>query len=94
MDGPEEHGHSWRYVRRGRPYNTGVKALLLALGIFLLAFGLGCLNYTTDGGTEHHRAWARRRGLPEPSGTIFLAGAAFTAVGAGLAGFAVGRRRA
>ena len=39
------------------------RALLLS-GLLVLAFGLGCLNYTTGGKSEFHRAWAREHGLP------------------------------
>jgi hypothetical protein len=64
---------------------------LTALGALVLLFGLGCLNYTEAEGLEHHRESARRLGLPPPSRTIFRAGVATVALGAGLVGFALGR---
>src|SRR6478672_730250 len=66
--------------------------LVGGVGAVVLLFGLGCLNYTNAEGWEHHQEVARRRGLPAPSHTIFLAGVAATALGAGTLGFALGRR--
>jgi hypothetical protein len=63
-------------------------------GLALAVFGLLCSNYTTDGKADHHRERAQELGLPPPSNAIFLAGLASTALGAGLAGYALGRRRA
>ena len=70
-----------------------MRRLLLVAGLLALAFGLGCLNYTVDGKADHHREWAREKGVPEPSEQIFVLGAVFTAAGAGLAGFTLGRRQ-
>ncbi len=68
------------------------RALLLS-GLLVLAFGLGCLNYTTGGKSEFHRAWAREHGLPEPGNVVYVLGVACTAGGGGLVGFVIGRRR-
>jgi hypothetical protein len=65
---------------------------VLILGVLILALGVGCLNYTSDAGADHHRAWAAEKGLPEPSRAIFFLGVACTVAGAGSVGFAVGRR--
>lgn len=70
-----------------------MKPTLLLAGLLVLVFGLGCLNYTTAAGAGHHTEWAEAHGLPAPSYEVFVAGAACTAAGAALAGFAVGRRR-
>ena len=58
----------------------------------LTAFGLAALHYTTWPKAEHHREWALEAGMPEPSFSIFLLGAAATVLGAALLGFVVGRR--
>jgi hypothetical protein len=65
----------------------------LAGALLILLFGLGCLNYTEADGLEHHRARAAELGLPPPSRAIQRLGMATTAVGGGLAGFGLGRRR-
>jgi len=70
-----------------------VRRGLLFCGVIALVFGLACLNYTVDGKAEHHREWARSKGMPEPSEGIFTLGAACAVAGAGLAGFALGRGR-
>lgn len=70
-----------------------VRRLSLIAGLLVLLFGLGCLNYTADGKADHHREWAREKGMPEPSEWIFVLGLIGTSAGAGAAGFAVGRGR-
>lgn len=62
-------------------------------GLLLLAFGLGCLNYTKAAGWQHHTEVAARYGLPPPSASILHIGAITLIVGAGLIGFAIGRRK-
>ena len=62
-------------------------------GALLLIFGFGCLNYTKMGNVEHHREVALRRGWPVPSRAIHSVGIAASVLGAGLVGYAVGRRR-
>lgn len=62
------------------------------IAVLVLAFGLGCLNYTRHEGFEHHRQWAAEKSLPEPGPTIFKAGVVALALGAGLLGFTLGRR--
>ena len=54
-------------------------------------FGLGCLNFTSLDNVENHTAWAEERGLPAPSRTLLIIGAASTVLGAGLVGFALGK---
>lgn len=76
----------------GKRIMTGMRLLFFVAGLIALVFGLACLNYTTDGKADHHREWAREKSLPEPSEGIFVLGLVGTAAGAGLAGFALGRR--
>jgi hypothetical protein len=57
-----------------------------------MLFGLGCLNYTNAWGLEHHQGVASRYGLPQPSPLMHRTGMATAAAGAGLLGFAIGRR--
>lgn len=66
---------------------------LTGAGIFTLLFGLLCLNYTKMGSTEHHAQVAQQRGWPPPSRGIVYLGMLFTPLGAGLIGFAIGRRQ-
>jgi hypothetical protein len=68
--------------------------LLILVGVVVLVFGLGCLNYTKADGLEHHREVARRHGLPEPGAGIFYMGVLSVALGAGLVGGGIGRGRA
>jgi hypothetical protein len=68
-----------------------MKLMFLVLGILVLALGVGCLNYTTGSGADHHRTWAEKNGFPEPSGDIYILGVACTVAGAGVAGFTLGR---
>jgi hypothetical protein len=70
-----------------------MRRVFLPLGILVLVFSAGCLNYTTEEGAEHHREFAVKHGLPEPSHGIYVMGLVCTAVGAGLSGFALGRPR-
>jgi hypothetical protein len=67
-----------------------LRTLLIVVGIPLLLFGLGCLNYTKTRGLEHHQAFARQHGLPEPSERILLSGVVCLVVGAGAIGYAIG----
>ena len=63
----------------------------IGLGVLVLAFGLGCLNYTEAEGLERHRTQAERLGIPPPTKSIFLMGVGATVLGAGLAGFGLAR---
>jgi hypothetical protein len=67
--------------------------LVVLLGVLLLVFGLACLHYNKPSGLEHHRSQAERYNLPAPGDNIFFLGAATTALGAGLMGFALARGR-
>lgn len=65
----------------------------LACGVSVLVAGFFCLNYTNGSGVAHHAEWAAAHGLPTPSYPIFVAGAVLDALGAGICGHAIGRRR-
>jgi hypothetical protein len=69
-----------------------MRRVLLLGGLVVMVFGLACLNYTVDGKADEHRGWAAEQGMPAPSESIFLLGLTCGVVGAGAAGFAVGRR--
>ena len=68
--------------------------ILTAAGVFLVLFGLGCLNYTKAGGLEHHIQFAIEHGLPKPSETLLLGGAVSLISGGALIGYLVGSKRA
>jgi hypothetical protein len=72
-------------MSRGRRWALG------ALGVLVLLFGLGCLNYTRADGLEHHREVARRHGLPEPGAPILYGGVLSVVVGSAAVGFVLGR---
>jgi hypothetical protein len=59
--------------------------------LFVLVFGVLCLNYTKAAGVEHHVEWASAHGLPAPSYAIFVTGAALTALAAWVLGYSMGR---
>jgi hypothetical protein len=65
--------------------------LIGLIGVLVLAFGLGCLNYTAAEGLEHHREAAARYNLPPPGPPIFLGGVASVVLGSAAIGFALGR---
>lgn len=60
-------------------------------GLLILAFGLGCLNYTRADAIEHHRQVAARHNLPPPSPTILYGGVFAVISGSALLGFVLGR---
>jgi hypothetical protein len=64
-----------------------------ALGLFLLLFGLGCLNYTKTAGLQGHTEFAIEHGLPKPSERILWCGAATIICGAGILGYLAGSRQ-
>jgi hypothetical protein len=64
-----------------------------AAGAVFLLLGLGCLNYTRAETRDHHLEAAARLGLPPPGPGIHWLGMVATTLGAGVVGFAVGRRR-
>jgi hypothetical protein len=68
--------------------------LVRGVGVFTLVIGLLCLNYTKMGNVEHHTQMAQQHGWPPPSQGIVHLGMVFTSLGAGLLGFAIGRRQA
>ena len=68
--------------------------LTMALGIALVVFGLACLNYTAAAGREHHTQFAAQHALPAPSKPIQYGGLVAMVLGAGLAGYGIGNRRA
>ena len=65
----------------------------LVAGVIVLAFGLGCLNYTKADGLEHHREVARTHGLPPPGNPSLYGGDAAVALGAGGIGYSIGAGR-
>src|SRR5262245_3482811 len=67
--------------------------LVSGAGVLMLVFGLLCLNYTKMGNTGHHAQVAQQRGWPPPSRGIASLGMVLAPLGAGLAGFAIGRRQ-
>jgi hypothetical protein len=69
-----------------------MRLLLAVLGVVLLVFGLGCLNYTKAKGLEHHRAVALKNRLPEPGPGIMYLGVVSVVLGAGVIGYTLGRR--
>ena len=68
------------------------RLICLAFGLFLGVVGVFCLNYTNGFGLSHHTDWAAEHGMPQPSYSIFVAGVSLVALGAGAAGYAIGRR--
>jgi hypothetical protein len=70
-----------------------MRRVLLIVGLLAAAFGVGCLNFTSFGGAEHHRAWAQKHGMPEPSAAIFMLGVASAVLGSALFGFTLRRPR-
>ena len=70
-----------------------VQRLLLATGVVLLLFGSRCLNYTKPSALDHHIAFAREKGLPQPSNGIMFGGGLAMAVGGAMMGYGVARRK-
>jgi hypothetical protein len=66
--------------------------LLSIVGAVTMLFGLLCINYTKLGNVERHSQVAREHGWPLPSQGIAHLGMLLAPLGAGLVGFAVGRR--
>jgi hypothetical protein len=64
--------------------------LITFVGVFLLVFGLGCLNYTEAGGYPHHTQFAAEHGLPKPSEPLMWLGALAIVAGSGSLGYLVG----
>lgn len=60
-------------------------------GTLILAFGLGCLNYTRADGIEHHREVAARHNLPAPSSSILYGGVIAVISGSTTLGYVLGR---
>ena len=70
----------------------GKRVVLGILGALILLFGLACINYTKMGNFEDHSRFAEQHHLPPPSRGIVYLSMLFTPLGAGLLGFAIGRR--
>lgn len=68
------------------------KWIVIAPAAFLVAFGLGCLNYTAFGNADHHIEWAAENNLPGPSFAVFVVGTACVVLGSGAIGFKFGAR--
>jgi len=73
--------------------SRGARWVAVLLGVLVLAFGLGCLNYTKADGLEHHTEVARKHGLPEPGAPILYGGVASVILGAGALGYVIGAGR-
>jgi hypothetical protein len=67
--------------------------LIGVVAVFLVALGLGCLNYTRAYGWEHHTEVARQWNLPRPSIGILYSGALSLIAGSAALGYMVGRSR-
>lgn len=65
----------------------------LVLSLVLLAFGLGCLNYTQAFGHDHHVESAAEHGFPAPAPWMFYLGATSAVLGAYVFGYRRGARR-
>lgn len=64
---------------------------LAVLGVLLVAFGLGCVNYTRADKLEHHQEMAARHGWPPPGKAVLTWGVVSLVVGSGLVGAVIGR---
>jgi hypothetical protein len=64
----------------------------VVLGIPVVLFGLGCLNYTEHFGWGHHTEVAAAHGLPPPSQGIQRLGMLVTVLGGGITGYGFARR--
>jgi ABC-type phosphate transport system permease subunit len=69
------------------------RATALIVSILLTALGVGMLHFCEGTSFLHHRNWAIRQGIPEPSFTMWIAGTLATVVGALWLGFMIGRGR-
>jgi hypothetical protein len=69
------------------------RRLATAAGLFLVVFGLACLNFTKASALERHREFARRHNLPQPGNAILWGGAGAIAFGSALVGYAAGAKR-
>jgi hypothetical protein len=65
---------------------AGRNWIRIGVGLALAVAGFLCLNYTKAFGVEHHFEWANAEGMPEPSHSIFVAGALLLAIGGVLLG--------
>ena len=70
-----------------------MRALLILVGLLLVALGAGCLNYSKAETLDHHREWAQERGMPPPSATVMWTGAGALAGGGFIAAVGMGRCR-
>lgn len=70
-----------------------IRWLATAAGLFLVVFGLACLNFTKASALERHREFARRHSLPQPGNAILWSGAGAIAFGSALVGYAAGAKR-
>ena len=79
---------------KGGLMKRGKRLVVIGIGLALIVFGAGCMNYTKASTLEHHRAWAREHGMPEPSRGMFFGGMGSAGVGVLLVGVGVigGRR--
>ena len=71
----------------------GKRLVAIGIGLGLIAFGAGFMNYSKASTLEHHRAWAREHGMPGPSRGMFFGGMASAGAGVVLVGCGVLRAR-
>ncbi len=71
-----------RAAKRGGP---------IVIGLVLVGFGLGCVNYTKPGTIQYHQQWATTNGRPAPSDAVLWGGAGSAVFGAFAVGFGVAR---
>jgi hypothetical protein len=70
------------------------RVLWVVIFLAVAAFGIAVLHYVNAFDIEHHRQWAKEKGLPEPAESMFWIGSVAAVVGAFVAGLVSGRRRA
>ena len=68
------------------------RRLSIIAGAIVFAFGVLCLNYTKMGSAENHAQFAQARGWPPPSPGIVHLGMLLAPFGAGVIGFALGKK--
>ncbi len=78
-----EGGDQGGLMRRGK------RLMIIGIGLVLIVFGAGCMNYSKASTLEHHRAWAREHGMPGPSRGMFFGGMGSAVVGVLLVGVGV-----
>ena len=52
---------------KGRSMKRRTRVVMIVVGLGLMLFGGLSMNFSKSSTLEHHRAWAREHGMPEPS---------------------------